>query len=369
MQGPPPPLTASEAATVTGWRAERVTWAECARRLGRHPAALQKAWCRIIGRPYDGKATERHSSTAYAASITPGHSREADAPPTTRTGHESKPAVEVCATPAAAPSSHGCRVRAPAGVVERIMLWPDTHCPFECPKAFKVALDAAHAFKPHRIVLMGDFADFYAVSFHGKHPMRSGGLQQEVGAVNKRLDEIQALGAEVIYISGNHEYRLERFLIAKAPELFGMVEVSKLFRVAARGWTWVPYMQHITIGRLHLTHDVGHYGMNAHRQTRQAFESNSAIGHTHRLAVEYVGSAKGSAHVGAMLGWLGDKSAIDYMHAGKAAAWQHGFGLAYHEVDTGNVHLVPVPIIDNRCIVEGRLIDPFRGTSADARAA
>ncbi|MGL4809299.1 MAG: metallophosphoesterase, partial [Giesbergeria sp.] len=338
-------MTASEAATVTGWRAERVTWAECARRLGRHPAALQKAWARLIGRPYDGKSEGRHSSTAYAASITPGHSREVDAPPTTRTGHESKPAVEVCATPAAVPSSHGCRVRAPAGVVERVFVIPDVHVPYHSVQAWHVALEAAKAFKPHHIVSLGDFADFYSVSSHIKHPMRRGGLAEEVAAVNAELDKIQAIGADrVTLIQGNHERRLSTFLATKAPELFGMVSTAELFRVKERGWGYVPYQQTLQIGRLNLTHDVGHCGMNAHRLSRQAYEGNTVIGHTHRLAVEYVGSAKGKGHVGAMLGWLGDPAEIDYMHSAKAAAWQHGFGLAYHEVDTGNVHLVPVPI-------------------------
>lgn len=346
-------LTPAEADAIAVRRAAGETWGSIARDLGRNETALIRRFRDIdAGR----QRTDATAEQRRGASITNGQPHQP---------REYSPPIAV----ADRPVQHGCRVRAPAGVVERVFIWPDTHVPYEDPKAFHVALASARAFQPHRIVLLGDFADFYSVSAHPKHPMRSGGLEAEVAAVNARLDEIQSLGARVTYISGNHEWRLERHLIAKAPELFGFVEASRLFRVAERGWEWVPYMQHVTIGRLHLTHDVGHYGMNAHRLTRQAFESNSVIGHTHRLAVEYVGSAKGSAHVGAMLGWLGDKSQIDYMHAAKAAVWQHGFGLAYHETDTGNVHLVPVPIVDYRCIVEGRLIDPFRGTSADTRGA
>jgi hypothetical protein len=83
--------------------------------------------------------------------------------------------------------------------------------------------------------------------------------------------------------------------------------------------------------------------------------------------MEVAGTSKGPSHVGIALGWLGDKKAIDYMHAAKASQWTLAFGIAYHERDTGNVHVVPIPIVDYRCVIEGHLIDPLRGTSADTR--
>lgn len=260
------------------------------------------------------------------------------------------------------------RERAPS--LERILIIPDTHVPFEDGGAFAVLMAAARVLRPHTIVFLGDFADFMSVSFHPRTlSVRGYTLEEEVAAVNARLDEIQALGAtRVVFCKGNHEYRLERYLSEKAPELFGLVDTAALFRFAERGWECVEYRHHLKIGKMHFTHDVGHAGIYAHRQSRMAYEGNVVIGHVHRCSMEVAGTSKGPSHVGIALGWLGDKKAIDYMHAAKAAQWTLAFGIAYHERDTGNVHVVPIPIVDYRCVVEGHLIDPMRGTSLDPRA-
>lgn len=259
----------------------------------------------------------------------------------------------------------------PSVGLEKILVIPDTHVPFEDGAAFAVMMAAARVVRPDTVVFLGDFADFASVSFHPrKLGARGYTLQEEAEAVNKRLDEVQALGASrVVFVKGNHEYRLERFLSEKAPELFGLVDTAALFQLKERGWECVEYRDHLKIGRMHFTHDVGHAGIYAHRQSRMAYEGNVVLGHTHRLAMEIAGTSKGPAHVGASFGWLGDRRSIDYMHIAKAAQWVLGFGLAYHERDTGNVHVVPVPIVDYRCVVEGQLVDPLKGTSADRRVA
>ncbi len=64
----------------------------------------------------------------------------------------------------------------------------------------------------------------------------------------------------------------------------------------------------------------------------------------------------GKSHVGASFGWLGDLSKADYMTRVSAMRnWRLGFGFGEME-DNGTVHLHAVPIIDYRCIVNGRLI-------------
>lgn len=235
------------------------------------------------------------------------------------------------------------------------MVWPDTHVPFEDKRAVRLAMKVAKTVD--KIVIGGDFADFYSVSSHSKDPKRSLSLEDEVNATNEYLDKIEALGKEVVYIEGNHENRLTRYLADNAKALYASLSAPKLFRIRERGWKWVPYYSSHKIGRLYVTHDVGHAGSRAHTQSRQSVEGNIAIVHTHRLAAEWVGNQKGSSHVGAMLGWLGDKSAIDYMHKAKTAQWQLGFGVAYEDTKTRNVHIQPVPIIDYTCVVGGALYE------------
>lgn len=368
-------LTPSEHADVLTRRAARETWQVIAVALGKNEASLRRAVKRFEVRRDAGLRAREAEANAKDAVVRAMHSAlppTLDAPPeTVRSApglNHDAPAFESDDAP---PQAVRCPPVAASADLEKILIIPDTHVPFEDGAAFAVMMAAARKVRPDTIVFLGDFADFVSVSFHPRTlGTRGYTLQEEVAAVNARLDEIQTLGAtRVVFIKGNHEYRLERYLSERAPELFGLVDTAALFRLKERGWECVEYRDHLKIGRMHFTHDVGHAGIYAHRQSRMAYEGNVVIGHCHRVALEISGTAKGPAHVGAMLGWMGDKRSIDYMHVAKAAQWSLAFGLAYHERASGNVHVVPVPIVDYRCVVEGQLVEPLKGTSVERRVA
>lgn len=242
--------------------------------------------------------------------------------------------------------------------VERILVLPDTHRPFHDEVAWEVAMKAGKAFRPDRIIHLGDLWDFWAISFHPKSPDRKGNLEAEIKSGCEALDEMAGLGASRLDICiGNHEHRWDRYLTQNAPELFNMLRFGDVVRFKERGWNVTNYRDHLAVGRMNFTHEVGFCGKRAHTQSRQEFEGNVVIGHTHGLASEYKGNLLGSSHVGIQLGWLGDKRAIDYAHRARAASWVHAFGIAYHEPTSGNVHVLPTPIVQGRAIVEGQLID------------
>lgn len=242
--------------------------------------------------------------------------------------------------------------------MQTLLIVPDCHVPYEDRRAFELMLEAGRRLKPHTVVLLGDFADFYSVSSHSKNPERARDLAFEVEKVHERLRDVRALGARrLVYIAGNHEDRLSRYLMDKAPELFGTVKLEEVLGLKALGFEYVPYRRAARVGKLNLTHDVGNSGATAHTRASALFGGNVVIGHTHRLAYAVQGDAQGDAHVAAMLGWLGDREQVDYLHAVQAAQWAHGFGVGYLEPDTGVVHVVPVPIVRGRCVVEGQLVE------------
>lgn len=248
--------------------------------------------------------------------------------------------------------------------LKQILFIPDVHVPYEDTKAVELMLEVARREKPDTVVVMGDCADFYAVSSHAKDPNRVNLLEWEVGAVNDFLDKLDSIGAkEYIFVSGNHEDRLERYLMNKAPELFNIVRIDKLFNLEKRGWKYVPYKQDYKVGKIYVTHDTGRAGATAHTDALNAYQDNVVIGHTHRLAYSVVGNARGVPHVGAMFGWLGDVEAVDYMHRISAARnWALGFGWGYQEPN-GNVHIRPIPIVDYKCVINGKLYEVSNGRS------
>lgn len=256
-----------------------------------------------------------------------------------------------------APAFDSRPVLIPEKPPEPILLIPDCHIPNHDEKAWGVMLRAAMLLKPKHIVILGDFADGETLSSHAPTQPGQHDFEQELAIVNKCLDQLDSLGAEnKIYASGNHEFRLDRYLMERAPGLYHSIKWQNVLNLYGRGWTWVPYRKSVKLGKLNITHDTGTAGMNAHRASAKAFGGSCVIGHTHRLAYEVTGRFDGTPYLAAMLGWLGDaEKAATYLHEAKSADWVHGFGVGYLEAN-GIVHIQPVPIVAGRCIVQGRLV-------------
>lgn len=242
--------------------------------------------------------------------------------------------------------------------LEKILFIPDVHVPYEDKDAFQLMLKAAGVFGPDHVILLGDFQDFYDVSNHSKDPNRRFKLSEEVECGKARLDQIIKLGAKNnVYVAGNHEDRLERYLRDKAPELFNFISIPKVLELDKKGFKYVPYKDSYKIGKLNITHDTGNAGRHAHQKSLDDFQHNIIIGHTHRLGYAVEGNANGERHVAAMFGWLGNVEDVDYMHRIKAIRnWTHGFGIGYLEPKSGTVYVLPVPIINGTCLVEGKLV-------------
>lgn len=243
--------------------------------------------------------------------------------------------------------------------LEKILFIPDCHFPYHDVLAFELMMRVAKDFKPDHVIIMGDFADFYAVSAHDKNPKRAGKLEEEISTTVDALWKVKDLGAKNnVFISGNHEDRLTRYLMQKAPELWDLINIPKVLALDKMGFQFVPYRSDYKLGKLHITHDTGKAGYNAHKQALDAYHRSIVIGHTHRFGMIIQGDADGDKHVGAMFGWLGDVKQVDYMHNINAVKdWTLGFGVGYLNPKTGYVYLQPVPIVRYSCVLNGVLYE------------
>jgi predicted phosphodiesterase len=242
--------------------------------------------------------------------------------------------------------------------VQRILIIPDTHVPYHSPEALACVLAVARGWKPDGCVILGDWADFHAVSSHPKDPRRTLPFEVEVVEVNGALDDLdKALGRNCwgVYVEGNHETRLERYMIDKAPALLGCVDWRDMLHLDKRGWEVVPYKQSLELGNLRISHDFGKAGLQAARAATQDTGGNAIFGHTHRLMAHYQGQIHGAPHVGMTCGWLGDPEAIDYRHRDAVRRDSiHGFAVV-HLLDDGTFWATPVPIVGGRAVVDGVL--------------
>lgn len=242
--------------------------------------------------------------------------------------------------------------------MKRVLFIPDTHAPYHNKRAWRLLIRVIRKWRPHIIVFLGDFGDFYSVSQFPKDPKRKLDLGWEIEVINKLLDEIQSCGAEqVIFIEGNHEYRLFNFIKQKAIEIAGITpDIIKAFKLKERGWVHVPYRDHYKLGKVYLTHDVGATGRNAAHKVLDTYQHSAITGHTHRISYAIEADGVGEPILSTTFGWLGDLSRVDYTHKITATkAYVLGFGIGYLEEKTGLLFATPVPIIKYKCMVEGKV--------------
>jgi predicted phosphodiesterase len=237
-----------------------------------------------------------------------------------------------------------------------VLVVPDVHAPYHNEDAWQLMLDVARALKPETVVCIGDLWDCYALSSHSKDPERVTQLKHELQIVRAKRQELDDLNAQsYIFCEGNHENRLKRYLRDKAPEMFGIVDVPSLLELGPK-WEFIEYRNHTRRGAVHYTHDTGAAGRYAAFKSLDVYQHSVITGHTHRLVYIVEANAVGEAKLSASFGWLGDVNQIDYMHRAKAKKdWALAFGVGYEDRQTGHTFFVPIPIVEGRCVFNGRL--------------
>jgi len=241
--------------------------------------------------------------------------------------------------------------------MKKLFFIPDAHIPYNDKAAWKVVIKSIKQFQPDILIILGDFADCFSVSSHDKSPARKTLLHKEIDSVREHLEQLEELNVKrKIYVAGNHEQRLERYITQKAPELFGLVDIPELLKLKENKWEYIPYKSHVCIGMLAISHDYGSAGQTAHRTANQRLGVPVVIGHTHRAASITRKTFHGKHMQSAMFGWLGDPKAVDYLHQAQAQTnWPTGFGIGYL-LKSKEVILHQIPIIRNTAIVEGEII-------------
>lgn len=208
------------------------------------------------------------------------------------------------------------------------------------------------------VVLLGNYCDMYEVSRHPKDKRIKAHLTEEVKSVNDGLDEIDKLfpKAKKVYLEGNHEIRLENYLLQIAPALFGVTEIKALFQLNKR-----PLWSYQGFGRNQAYRVLGSDLFARHRPL-----ANNALSGLQRAGVSYVYgdihkiqeaqaiALDGSTRVAFCPGWLGETRhrVFDYMIS--PAQWQHGFAIVSKDEASRAFHHEIVQIKNNIAITHGK---------------
>jgi predicted MPP superfamily phosphohydrolase len=103
-----------------------------------------------------------------------------------------------------------------------VVVFADQHIPFMDERVFDLQCQFIEWRKVKTIIISGDLADFYAISYFSKSPERIGAKpfadeMKSVRAFLRKLRDI-APNAQIILILGNHEFRLRKYIYAKQEE-------------------------------------------------------------------------------------------------------------------------------------------------------
>lgn len=222
--------------------------------------------------------------------------------------------------------------------LKRVLHIPDTHCPNHDKAAYGLMLQVAKDLKPDLVVYLGDFFDCEGTASHKKtNPLRDPGLlKDELKEGRELLSETEEAckAKKYIFMQGNHEWRIERYIAENAPRLGGLYSSREILCIPT-DYGYFPYGQenYYRIGRLTVTH--GYLaGENPAASTVKKFRSSVLMGHVHKIQEYHISNIHGEDWVGLCPGWLGDqRKAAEYMKG--VSDWSLGFAVTYHK-DNGD---------------------------------
>ena len=174
---------------------------------------------------------------------------------------------------------------------DRAIILSDIHVPHHDQKALAVALAYMEDAQPSHIILNGDIVDEAPTASYDKDPREIVTLEDEFSETRALLARIRKAHpkAAIFFTMGNHEDRLERYLVRKAPEMGSDPDLaicSKL-ELYEFGIKFVDSTSCVRFGPFEIRHGdvVRKGGGNSIRGHMARRGGSMAMGHVHRLAV------------------------------------------------------------------------------------
>lgn len=211
---------------------------------------------------------------------------------------------------------------------KRIAFPTDIHAPYQDKYAVALAVNIVKEFNPDVLICGSDAVDFYSISSFNKDPKRKLSLQDEIDVWKEIQKELTSVSpnADRIFIPGNHEDRLRRYLWTH-PEMDSL-DVLVLGTLLGLSEVGVKSLSdEVVIGELLVKH--GKYVRKESAYSARAeienerFSINVMTGHTHRGGTYYAKTRSGVVRADECF-CLCDMD-VDYV---KNPNWQQGIVVA-----------------------------------------
>lgn len=237
----------------------------------------------------------------------------------------------------------------------RVLFIGDIHAPYQDESCLSAVLKFCKWWKPNEIFIIGDLLDAYAFARFVKNPETALKAQDEIDEAVNILKQIKNHNpqAKICLVRGNHEYRLQKYLWTRAPELASLRElnIESLLQLKNIG---INYESH---GRLEHRGVVIKHGSVVRKHSsytaKAEFEKegqSGVSGHSHRVGL-YRKDNVNNPHIWMECGCLCKKD-MEYME-GEPADWHQGFGIGYF-YKSGLFTFSLIPIIHGKALYNGR---------------
>jgi predicted phosphodiesterase len=230
--------------------------------------------------------------------------------------------------------------------MKRILLWSDTHLPYQHKPTVANLLKFVAAYKPDEVLFLGDLIDFKPVARWSKDTIWERGelMQKEADEAKKFLGEFrEAYSGPANIVLGNHCERWNNYLTRYAPGLFGLdvLRLESVFHFDAFNVKVKPQPYQLGAGVIAI-HGKKLTQVAAGSAMKELARHGKSIvqGHSHRLGIVY--ETKDRKRFGMECGWLGDIRKASYLEYEGVANWQMGFGLLTIDGSTVTPELIPV---------------------------
>ncbi len=232
---------------------------------------------------------------------------------------------------------------------EIVAFLSDIHIPYEDKLNLDIAIEYIRDIKPTKIILGGDIVDFYKISKFINNPKQRN-VFEEINITKNFLYKIRNLfsDAEIIYLEGNHERRLETYIISNAKELYELLENILQEKLELEKLNIQYVKQPFAIGKLWYMHghEVNCKNSNAEYITNIVWKkvhNNFICGHWHRTQDKTWKNINGKYYGGYVTGCLCEN--LDYAIINN---WNNGFAIIKY--DTNGFYNV-----ENKKIIDGKI--------------
>lgn len=210
----------------------------------------------------------------------------------------------------------------------RVMIISDHQIPFVDENLVKAQLQFMADFRPHDLIINGDFIDCYEISDFDHDPRRQFTIGDELKMAEGLLYDFGkrlAKDGKIWFAEGNHEERLRRYVWRHAGALVDIVpDLDTLLNLDQHCAGSVPYGKAIDYLGYTITHGnyVSQYSAYTAKRHADRYRSSGCNGHTHRMGSYSFTDGKGRSHT-----WdeIGCSCRIDLEYVRGVANWQQGW--------------------------------------------